>query len=488
VTNATVGRRSARAALVVASGLGPVLLVITTPLLETPFAGAIWFASGLGSFALAYYWRLHRDSAFLYLWVGISMTLAVVSVLSGRWNGLTDEPYGMPGFLRLWPNLYGSPLQITYYQYGAGPFGINSYYVYLPLLLFVQVPGLDYRWVAVAAWALTVFFVRKIPASALLLGAPWVALLAASGFNDFIPLAALTGTFVVLSSWRSRLAEAFSLGLKQFANVIVVVYHLWHRRWKDALLATAITAAILAPFAYLDPMGVWCHAILLGPVGCSGSGGFSSVGATVSHVNYFLWPAWVIAVFGPRYIASLRDPSRDAVRAEARADVARIRRTESGAVPEALVLLAAPYVQLRAAVRSIHPELWTAGKFCAVGAAGVGVNLLVFTLARDWLGPSVVLTLVASGLAFCVATAWNFSANYVWTFRDLHSRPVLHHGVGFFASALIALSANLVVLYLLEGTVSAPIAQFLGILAGTAFSFSLNRGVNFPSARQTTVP
>lgn len=472
----------------VASGLGAVLLVITTPVLETPFVGAIWFASGLGSFALAYYWRLHRDPVFLSVWVGISLTLAVVSILSGRWNGLTDEPYSMPGFLRLWPNLYGSPLQISYYQYGAGPLAIDSYYVYLPFLLFVQVPGLDYRWVAVGAWGLTIFFARKYPATVLLLGAPWVALLAASGFNDFVPLAALTGTFVVLSGWRSRLAEAFSLGLKQFANVIVVVYHLWHRRWRDAALATAITVAILAPFAYLDPSGVWCHAILLGPVGCSGSGGFSSVDAIVGHVNYFLWPAWVIAVFGPRYVASLRSPSSSAVRTEAAAEVARIRRTEIGLVPEAFVLLVAPYVQLRAAVRAIHPELWTVGQFCAVGAAGVGVNLLVFTLARDWLGPAVLLTLVASGLAFCVATAWNFGANYVWTFRDLHSRPVLHHGVGFFGSALVALSANLVVLYLLEATISAPIAQFLGILAGTAFSFSLNRGVNFSYPARTTVP
>ncbi|MGI0156599.1 MAG: hypothetical protein ACREDE_10785, partial [Thermoplasmata archaeon] len=295
--------RIAAVAGVVAAGVLPLGIVLATPLLASPYPGLVLFLSGLGTFALAYRWRLHRETSFLAVWVGVGLVLAVVSIVTGRWNGLTDEPYGTPAFAGLWPNLYGSPLHLVYHQYGSGPYDLVSYYVYLPLLAFVQVPSLDYRWVALGAWALAVWFVRRSGAAVTLLAAPWVALLAASGFNDFVPLAALSAAFAGLAGWRSRVAEVVSLALKQFANVIVVAYHLWRREWREALLAGAITALILAPFAYWSPSGVWCHAVLLttGP-GCSGSSGFSSAVSLVGHLNYLLWPTWLLAVFGARYV------------------------------------------------------------------------------------------------------------------------------------------------------------------------------------------
>lgn len=488
MTEGATARRVAEAAAVIVSGVVPPYVVLSSPVLDSPFAGLVLFAALLGSFALAYRWELHRNAGFLGVWVALGVGLAVASVITGRWNGLTDEPYGTPAFAGLWPNLYGRALEMVYYQYGSGPFTLTSYDVYLPLLAFVQVPGLDYRWITVGAWLLSLWWVRKSGASVTLLAAPWIALVAANGFNDFVPLAALTATYVALAGWRSRLAEVVSLALKQFANVIVVAYHLWHRQWRDALLAVGITLAILAPFAYLDPGGVWCHAILLSPLGCAGAGGLSSATVAVSHLNYLVWPIWILAVFGVRYVAFVRSPAGTPVRVDAAAAISEIRRNAAGVPSEGLVLLVAPYFQLRRAVRAVHPELWTVGKYCTVGATGVVVNLIVFTAARTELGPATALALVASTIAFALATVWNFTWNYRWTFSDRHSRPVLHHGIGFVASSLAALSTNLVVLYLLADAVSPPVAQFLGILAGTGFSFALNRGVNFSAPTGVTTP
>jgi putative flippase GtrA len=491
VTESSRPTRVAEAGAILAVGLGVPWLVLSTPLflppiLSAPLSGVLLFVGVLASFALAYRWGLHRDRNFLAVWFGVGLAIAAFSVATGFWNGLTDEPYGTPAFIRLLPNLYGSPLHLTYSQYGAGPLSLTSYYVYLPLLAFLQVPGLDYRWVTVGAWLLTLWFVRKQGASVTLLAAPWVALLAANGFNDFLPIAALTASIVALAGARSKLAEILALGMKQFANVIDVVWHLWNRRWRDALLAVGVTAAFLLPFAYLSPSGVWCHAILLSPKACSGSSGFTSGAAAISHLNYFLWPIWILAIFGVRYVASLRTPANAPVRAEATSAVVAVRRTSSTSPPsEAWVLLAAPYVQLRTAVRSLHPELWTIGKYLTVGGTGVIVNLLVFSAARNALGPAALLALVASTIAFGVATVWNFTWNYEWTFRDQHSRPALHHGVGFAAASLAALAMNLVVLYFLVGHLSALVAQFLGILAGTAVGFALNRGLNFSAPRAT---
>jgi hypothetical protein len=134
--------------------------------------------------------------------------------------------------------------------------------------------------------------------------------MAANGFNDFVPVLALTLTYVTLSGPRSKVAEVVSLGLKQFANVIVVAVHLYHRRWRDAVLAVVITAAILAPFAYLSPGGVWCHAVLIEPTACHPGVGPSLGNALLDHLNYPLWPLWVIAVFGPSYYVRSLDGSR----------------------------------------------------------------------------------------------------------------------------------------------------------------------------------
>jgi len=337
-------------------GVGSVFVVMDTPLLSSPAAGVMLFLAVLVAFALAYRGDLHGDSRFLAFWVGAALALALASVLTGFFNGLTDEPYATPAFIRLLPDLYGSPLQLVYYQYGSGPLSLDAAYIYLPLMTFVQVPGLDYRWVTLGAWALMVYLLRRSGPAVLLVGSPWVALVAANGFNDLVPLTFLTLTFVTLRGWPGRVAEVVSLGLKQFANAILLVYYLGHRRWREALLVVGVTIAFLLPFAVLDLPAVVCHAVLLDPQPtCGGGYGAAFAAGTGSHLNYYVWVLWLLAVFGPAYVTRLKGPAYAAEREE----LSRVRGIPSGdeasrAKPSwSLVLL--PLFRLRAWLRPRRP-------------------------------------------------------------------------------------------------------------------------------------
>jgi hypothetical protein len=305
--------RAARIVLVVgASTLASVALL--SYLLPGWPSGILLLLVLLGTYLLAYEWDLSRDPAFLGTWVGVSLGVAVVSVVTGWHNGLTDEPFVMPAFAQLWPNLYGHSVSLTYVQYGSSLTLTNVYNVYLPALAFAEIPGISYKWTAVAAWAGTVYLLRHRSEAAILWGGAWVGLLAANGFNDFVPCLALTLAFVTLAGAPSKAAEVVSLGLKQFANVIVVAVHLYHRRWRDAILAVVITALILAPFAYLSPSGVVCHALLIQAGACSAGPGSALGVGFVHHINYLLWPLFVIAVFLPGYLRSLRTAGPGGVR------------------------------------------------------------------------------------------------------------------------------------------------------------------------------
>ncbi len=146
------------------------------------------------------------------------------------------------------------------------------------------------------------------------------------------------------------------------------------------------------------------------------------------------------------------------------------------------------------------------GKFAVVGATGVVVNLVLFTLvllvlypnassdplltayapsSSSWLDP--VLHLVASAVAFVVATLWNFTFNNLWTFRSgqghrhgLRSRLALYYGV-----SLGSLAVNEVVLFAL-GFAFPPIdGQLAGILAGSVVGFAGNDRVTFVESPPT---
>jgi hypothetical protein len=285
----------------------------------------------IGTFLLAYEWGLARDPAFLATWVALSLVIALVSLVTGWHNGLTDEPFATPAFAQLWPNLYGGSITVSYVQYGTPHMLSNLYNVYLPALAFAEIPGISYKWTALGAWAFSVYLLRRRGEAVVLWGGAWVGLLAASGFNDFVPFLALTLTFVTLVGTPSKLAEVASLALKQFANLLVVAVHLYHRRWRDALLAVAITAAILAPFAYLSPSGVACHVFLIQPGGCDQGVGPAVGAGFAHHINYLLWPFFVLAVFVPSYVRGLRTAGPGGLRGKLGALVRRWSRPPADA-------------------------------------------------------------------------------------------------------------------------------------------------------------
>jgi hypothetical protein len=238
--------------------------------------------------------EVHRDVPWaIPTLIALGVAIAVFSVLTGVLNGLSDEPYSTPAYASLGWSMYTRNVAFSYVQYGSVHFE-DSYDVYLPLLTFVQVPGLDYRWVSLTAWAGSLYLLRKNPLGQAGFATPWIPLLAANGQNDFVPLFAVTLALVVPLGRYHWAAEAFSLALKQLANVVVVAFHLARREYLRALAAVAITAAILAPFLYLDSGAVWCHVVVANPSTTCTSHDLSFV---VFKRNYWLYPSWVAVVF-----------------------------------------------------------------------------------------------------------------------------------------------------------------------------------------------
>jgi hypothetical protein len=320
-------------------------------LLSYPYGALVPAAGILAAAGLAVQWKLHRERSFLVAWLVVSVSFAVFSAVTGVYNGLTDEPYATPAFAaQWWPNLYAKPALLTYSEYGAPLNTLSVYYVYLPLLTLFQVPGLDYRWVTLLAWGASLYLLRRNGTAIVLWGSLYVGLLAANGFNDFVPFVFLTLAFLSLTGWPGKVAEVVSLGLKQLANLFVVAYHLYHRRWRSAALAVVVTFAFLAPFLLVSPLRVWCGAFLIGSQSCTGFVGslasnLTSGGAPpiYSHLNYYLWPLWVVAVFAPRWAARTHRPEYRSSRERAAAVLGRTgaaAAVDSDDVPFLLVLWA----------------------------------------------------------------------------------------------------------------------------------------------------
>ncbi|MCI4334315.1 MAG: hypothetical protein L3K04_01575 [Thermoplasmata archaeon] len=225
--------------------------------------------------------------------VGGALAIALASVLTGALNGLSDEAYATPAFAHAGLALYTQPVSFDYSNYGVAHHEF-TYYVYLPLLTYLTVPGLDYRWICVAAWLGSVLWLRREPYAASALAMPWIALLAANGQNDFVPLFALSLALAPPRGRGSAWAEAVALALKQFANVVVVGYHLLRREWWRALLAVALSVLFLAPFLFVNAGAVYCRVLMGNPSGgCSPA----SAGFLLLKRNYWLYPTWVWAVF-----------------------------------------------------------------------------------------------------------------------------------------------------------------------------------------------
>lgn len=308
------------AVLLLAASLGTLGLLV-----GTTFAGFAWLIVPLVIVTLLLaegFRRTEPRAAWLpAALLAASVGVAVASVLTGVLNGLSDEPYSTPSYAPLGLSMYTTPVSFTYVQYGR-LLTEHSYDVYLPALTYVQLPGLDYRWVSLLAWGGVAYLLRKDPLARAGWASPWIAVLAANGQNDFVPLLAVTVALTVPLGRAGWAAEALALGLKQFANVLVFGYHLARREYRRAAAAVGLTLAILLPFLWVDPGAVWCHVVLGDPgSGCA----THSAAFFLFKRNYWLYPAWTLLVYH-RPIRTL------AGRAATRL---RLRRGDSPNVPSA---------------------------------------------------------------------------------------------------------------------------------------------------------
>ena len=111
-------------------------------------------------------------------------------------------------------------------------------------------------------------------------------------------------------------------------------------------------------------------------------------------------------------------------------------------------------------------------KFCVVGATGYAVNLAVYAILQVGLDFHYAAAAVGS---FLVAVTNNYFLNRLWTFRS-HRAGVVGQGARFFAVSLLALGANLVMLYVLvEAGLGAIPAQAIAILLVTPVNFIGNK-------------
>jgi putative flippase GtrA len=111
-------------------------------------------------------------------------------------------------------------------------------------------------------------------------------------------------------------------------------------------------------------------------------------------------------------------------------------------------------------------------KFCAVGASGYVVNLLVYVALLD--GADLHYRLAASG-SFLVAVTNNYLWNRLWTFRRDRGH-FGHQGLRFFAVSVIVYLGNLAILTLLvELGVGKIVAQAIAIVLVTPANFIGNK-------------
>jgi putative flippase GtrA len=112
------------------------------------------------------------------------------------------------------------------------------------------------------------------------------------------------------------------------------------------------------------------------------------------------------------------------------------------------------------------------GKFCVVGAIGYVINLAVYEALRH----EGLHYLVAATCSFLVAVTSNYTWNRLWTFRE-HRGHVAIQGMRFFLVSLVALGANVLVLYLLVayGGLDKLPAQAVAIVLVTPLNFIGNK-------------
>ena len=138
---------------------------------------------------------------------------------------------------------------------------------------------------------------------------------------------------------------------------------------------------------------------------------------------------------------------------------------------------------IRIALRIRLQNLGTFLRFCVVGASGVIVNLVCFTLLLK-LGVNKYL---ASPIAIELSILWNFLLNNYWTFRPIDSTEKKRFkGLKFNLVSLLALAISYTAFTLL--TLSFPevrpqVHQFIGIIPATFVNYFFNLYWTFRDSR-----
>jgi len=443
------GGRLARYSFAWLAGALPAFAIITLLWLHAgrtaPFGDL-----ALGAFALAFPVLVRRldvprRTGFVDFLLVVGVAFAIVSILTGWGNGLTDEPFTTPRFayfVLAGHNPYTTQMVFDYTQYGK-VLPSQSYYLYLPLLMFLQIPGISYKWFSLGCWVLLVLLLRHRFDAAVLMAQPYAMLVAASGYNDPVVLLLLTAGFVGFRGQRQKWAEYLALGCKQFANVLVFAYYLVRRDWKNVLGTGIVSAAFLAPFYVWGGPAILCPAVFADRLpGCT-----HGFGAGIL-LNYPLWAVWAVAIFFGGAWSRLRAgfsrwwPASRRGRRES--DRARVDRLPSVVV---------------------------------VGASAIAAGLAVFVTAWVLLGASVPADLVAAALAGVASGMWMWAWGGPWPFERApvgRSAPAIRR---FVALQLLAVAINLAVVAVGLAAGAARLAGEavglgLGTLVATALAFA----------------
>jgi dolichol-phosphate mannosyltransferase len=115
-------------------------------------------------------------------------------------------------------------------------------------------------------------------------------------------------------------------------------------------------------------------------------------------------------------------------------------------------------------------------KFGVVGITGIFVNMGLLYYLKEYQGFPL---LFASFIAIELSIINNFLWNEYWTFKN-SSHSFFSNLVKFNLVSVGGLIINMIILYLLTGIgVYYLIANFLGILAGFAWNFVVNRRITW---------
>lgn len=171
-------------------------------------------------------------------------------------------------------------------------------YPYLPALALLQIPGLDYRWTALLAYGALLLALRSRAWGFWAFANPLGVWFAASGFNDFVPLALL--------AWSTRLPWLawIAAASKQSILPLLAVEAILTRSWRKLAASGAFTVLVCVPFVLWDPRAFVEGVFLVHA---------NKASDAWNYWNYWLYPVYAVAVLAPArkgYGVTAREPNQ----------------------------------------------------------------------------------------------------------------------------------------------------------------------------------